>query len=195
MKKIILSAALLLVGMVGNASALSFGLDSYTITANASDPGLVLYTYNILPTPYQFNLDVGQSQTVSLFRIGTDESWAGNSDDKVAKPITVAFDFSSPDVDMTATGKTFGKSYIIASVGKVEWDNPTQFMFGNTGLFTIELENGWFFAPCNTIIDATLKYVTADTPGNQPVPEPSTMLLLGAGLLGVVGYSRKRLNK
>ena len=28
----------------------------------------------------------------------------------------------------------------------------------------------------------------------QPVPEPSTLLLLGSGLLGVIGYTKLRLN-
>ncbi len=31
--------------------------------------------------------------------------------------------------------------------------------------------------------------------GGAPVPEPSTILLMGAGLLGLVGYSRKRSGK
>ena len=31
--------------------------------------------------------------------------------------------------------------------------------------------------------------------GSAPVPEPSTILLMGAGLLGLVGYNRKRFRK
>ncbi len=32
-------------------------------------------------------------------------------------------------------------------------------------------------------------------PGGDPVPEPSTILLMGAGLLGMAGYGRKRMVK
>ena len=31
--------------------------------------------------------------------------------------------------------------------------------------------------------------------GSAPVPEPSTLLLMGAGILGLVGYNRKRFSK
>ena len=42
---------------------------------------------------------------------------------------------------------------------------------------------------------ATLSHISAYNGGSTPVPEPSTILLMGAGLLGLVGYNRKRFSK
>jgi len=195
MKKFLLflCAVMLVFGMVGTASATTFTLDSYNVTLNQSDPGLVLYWNPILTTPASRDLEVGDSVSFALFELGTTETWS-NPDDKIAKNISVAFDFSSPEVDMTGTGQTVGDTFLFWSWGEVEWNNPVEFNFGTTGLFTIDLENGSFWTPGSTTIDATLTYVSAGSAG-APVPEPSTILLLGLGLLGVAGYGRKRFSK
>ena len=54
---------------------------------------------------------------------------------------------------------------------------------------TEESDPGWF---TGTASFAGIDNVSV---AGTPVPEPSTILLMGAGLLGLVGYNRKRFSK
>ena len=62
----------------------------------------------------------------------------------------------------------------------------------NGGLATVGIAFNMpldFFNPFAAMANTTLY------PNNHPVPEPSTILLMGTGLLGLVGYNRKRFSK
>lgn len=198
MKKLslLLCSLLVVLGAYGQANALIFTLDEYAVNLNTSDPGLVLNYAKILPEPQNFDLNLGDSTTVDLFKIWTTES-AINSDDLVPKPISVGLSFTAPppsfgDIIDGETQGILGGLFGSYQAGQVVWNGPVAIAFGAGGLLIAELSNEifnegylWGTGHKGAKVELTLTYQTA------PVPEPSTMLLLGAGLLGLVGFGRK----
>jgi len=53
----------------------------------------------------------------------------------------------------------------------------------------------WLTGDYNSGADLEISHYTGYNSTTAPVPEPSTILLLGTGLLGLVGYNRKRFSK
>jgi hypothetical protein len=60
----------------------------------------------------------------------------------------------------------------------------------NDGIFGLT-----FDADCHFWNDGVSLEIVTEEPITAPVPEPSTVLLLGCGILGLIGISRKRIKK
>ncbi len=191
------AAALALPGVAG---AVSFG-GTYGVTANSSDPGLVV---QIDSGPGSFatpDLAVGGSHVFDVFRIWTDETSVNGGEDDVAKPISAAFTFTAPSgFGGAASGTTTGARILggLFQEGRLTWDGPLVLNFGkgNTGQVTLALSDAIFNSGLFGLnngerhgadVTATLTYDVAPV----PVPAALPLLLGGIGLLGAAGRRRQ----
>ena len=100
-------------------------------------------------------------------------------------------------VTVTLDGKIID-SYDFGEIARNTFEYATlnaSFVAASSGILDIN-----FFRRFTTSINSPINYVdnvslVLNNGGGTPVPEPATVLLLGTGLLGLAGYSKKKFKK
>jgi len=100
-------------------------------------------------------------------------------------------------ITVTLDGKIID-SYDFGEIASNTFEYATlnaSFVAASSGILDIN-----FFRRFTTSINSPINYLdnvslVSNNGGGTPVPEPATMLLLGAGLLGLAGYSKKKFKK
>jgi len=179
MKKtlLFLCVVLMIFGMTGSASAISY---SDTYDANGA-------YFTALP-------DGGIDKISWTFDI-TDDGFNPGTEDITSASVLLRFtddNSNSSDGDEYATldlGTNFFKWEV--ETGDVSFALTSLMTLSDTGTIeaTLTAASGDFY-----FNSATLNAEGPD-PASAPVPEPSTTILMGLGLLGLMGYGRKKLIK
>lgn len=162
-------------------------VQSSVIVTDYARWGDLIATQVLTSTP--FTLGDGATQTLDFFTL--DASGYALSRDYTIEAILA---FSSPQI--AGTGSGGGKFTQISgwvSAGTLTWDPstlPDTFLLADGNTIKVNFESG---ATINCD-DTTLlhAYVTNLGGGVAPVPEPGTVVLVGAGLLGLAIYGKRR---
>ena len=180
MKKLCIVLTVVIISFECNA-ALTFTIDSYSLSHYLGTlEGLSLgrTSYLLQPdTAYSFELEKGESTTIPLFTIGTDEN-SVQTDDTYHQPISTEFNITQAGTQFTAT--VAGESYAIMSTdnGVISWSDPVDVSFGLSGLgkLRFDFNNITFPTPGEGTINGTITLME--------IPEPMTIALFGfSGLL------------
>jgi hypothetical protein len=189
-----LSVFILVMGLSGIVSAMPIPFKIGTggsLDTNAV--GGAIWTWEALATS-EFQLAEGHtSDLIDFFKIWVPAAAATGE-------ITATIDMVTPDptVSPADTGNFWILKFGIG-VGGLSWGGPEQFEYSymgmDGGLLTLNLKDipDWTIF-CSEEPILIQGYISNDK-SPAPVPEPSTILLMGTGLFGLAAYSRKRFYK
>jgi len=211
------TVVLLMAGFAPLAFGLTLNLDS---VIKGSDPdGTPPWLYAVITqiktdrvslTMYATNLTAGSDQFVSewFFNVNVKEdSYVAIDPGSLNDIASMQYDGSSFSPDNIGNGNGPTSGFDFGFSFKTANNDNGEKRFGAGESFSVELtgagltedsflatnEGGFFSAAYVQTKGGS--WIGAPQGGTQPVPEPTTMLLLGAGLIGIGFFGRKRFLK
>jgi hypothetical protein len=134
-----------------------------------------------------FTLADNQTQTIDFFTLTAFGSGIGLAD------ISATLGFVNPSISANGQGDLGWTTFRgRISSGLLFWDMatlPDYFTLSDGNRIRIDFQEGIALVPGNTV---TVHAYVTNLGGAAPVPEPSTLILLGAGLCGLALKLRKR---
>lgn len=185
------SCLALVLGIVGfaGASTITFNPDAALSSVSLDQVGTVGSASLTATLASLSSCNVAENQSVSIDFI----TFTGSGIGAGVFTIAASLAFNQPVTDV-AQGAGAGAFFNLGTIagGVLTWGNsvPDFFVASDGTKFSIDFEDGITIGDNTTTVHAIITNLGGST---APVPEPSTMLLLGSGLLGFVAARRKRL--
>lgn len=179
---------MLLLSMAGAALAVPFQISGGSLSVDWDfGGGIVSYTPAVMGAPVF--LDEGDFFDVTVGTISIPASLGVGT-----ATLEVDFDMPAPAGTVSDEGDFAVVSLLFFTLGAIDFGDPETFGYdynGATGgLMEVDFNN-LAGVTGGTSVDITARITNV----HDPIPEPATMVLLGFGIIGLAGISRKKFKK